>query len=186
MIETERLKLIPATMIHFRYLFRNEEWLTELLEVTAAPGWAVFPEGLEGGYKMLEENPQNLRWALHFFVHRDEKKLIGMGGYKGAPRDGMVEIGYALSPDYCGQGLGTEAAQGLIDEAFSWAIVEMVDAHTLAEENASTKVLEKCGAQKIGEENDPEDGDIWHWRILRAEYEEKRQNSEVSRQESES
>lgn len=172
MIETERLKLIPATMMHYRYYFSNEEWLAEMLEVTAAPGWAVFPEGIEGGAKMLEESSQNFRWALHFFVHRADKKLIGMGGYKGAPNDaGIVEIGYAVAPGYCGQGLATEAAQGLIDEAFSWAIVQTVDAHTLAEENASTKVLQKCGMQKIGETRDLEDGDIWHWRIRREEYE---------------
>lgn len=172
MIQTARMKLIPATMMHYRNLSHSHEWVAEMFGATPAAGWDVFPEGINGGYQLLAENPQNFRWAFHFFVHRDDQKLIGMGGYKGAPsKEGMVEIGYALAPEYRGQNLGTEAAQSLIDEAFSWAIVEMVDAHTLAEENASTKVLERCGMQKIGESTDPEDGNVWHWRITREEYE---------------
>jgi hypothetical protein len=45
----------------------------------------------------------------------------------------------------------------------------MVDAHTLAQWNASTKILQKCGLTKIAEKHDPEDGDIWHWRLMRVE-----------------
>lgn len=172
MIETERLKLIAANMMQFNNLAWGDEWFAETLGVTLAREWLRFPEAIEGGRKMLEANPQNLRWGTVFFIHKGDNKLIGMGGYKGAPdENGMVEIGYALSPDYENLGLATEAARGLIDEAFSWSIVEVVDAHTLAETNASTRILEKCGMTKIGEVNDPDDGAIWHWRVTREKYE---------------
>jgi ribosomal-protein-alanine N-acetyltransferase len=39
--------------------------------------------------------------------------------------------------------------------------VKNIIAHTLGEENASTKVLTKCGFRKVEEINDPEDGVIW-------------------------
>lgn len=176
MIETERLKLIAANMTQFNNLSWGDEWFAESLGVTLAREWLRFPEAIEGGQKLLEANSQNLRWGTHFFIHKDDNKLIGLGGYKGAPGDaGTVEIGYSLSPDYENQGLATEAARGLINEAFSWAIVEMVDAHTLAEENASTRVLQKCGMTKIGEADDPDDGAIWHWRVTREEYEKDQQ-----------
>lgn len=43
--------------------------------------------------------------------------------------------------------------------------VTNIIAHTLGEENASTKVLTKCGFRKVEEINDPEDGVIWQWRL---------------------
>ena len=39
----------------------------------------------------------------------------------------------------------------------------LVRAHTLAERNASTRVLEKCGFGLVGEVVDPEDGPVWRW-----------------------
>ncbi len=105
---------------------------------------------------------------MHLIVHTADNKLIGCGGYKGAPDDaGMVEFGYSVAPSYENQGLATEAGRGLIDKAFADDQVHMVDAHTLAEWNASTSILIKCGFTMIAAKNDSEDGDIWHWRLMR-------------------
>jgi RimJ/RimL family protein N-acetyltransferase len=77
--------------------------------------------------------------------------LIGPGGYKGrADEEGAVEIGYAIVGKYRGQGLATEAARGLIDHAFSHEHVRRVDAHTLAEPNASVRVLRRPGCGSRG------------------------------------
>ena len=175
MIETERLQLIACNKMHLAALMQSEQALADLLGVELAENWLVFPETIEYlplAVKMLETNPQSLRWGMHLFVKRDENKIIGNGGFKGIPNeDGIVEIGYAISPLYENQGLATEAAQGMIDYAFSWSNVRMVDAHPLAEENASVKVLQKHGMKKIAEKHDDEDGDIWHWRILREDFE---------------
>jgi RimJ/RimL family protein N-acetyltransferase len=109
---------------------------------------------------------------MYFVIHRDDDRLIGNCGFKGAPNaEGMVEIGYAIAPAYEGRGYATEVAQGLTDRAFASPYVKMVDAHTLAEENASTSVLRKIGMKWVEEIIDPEDGKIWHWRITREEYE---------------
>ena len=44
------------------------------------------------------------------------------------------------------------------------ARVRTIRAHTLAETNASTRVLEKCGFKKIGETTDPENNlPVWRW-----------------------
>jgi [ribosomal protein S5]-alanine N-acetyltransferase len=172
MIETERLQLIACNKMHLNALIQGEQALADLLGVELAENWQVFPGGAPHALKMLEANPQILRWGMHLFLKKDENKIIGNGGFKGVPdENGMVEIGYAVSPLYENQGLGTEAARGMIDYAFSWSNVAMVDAHTLAEENASVKILQKCGMTKIAEKHDDEDGDIWQWRILRADFE---------------
>jgi [ribosomal protein S5]-alanine N-acetyltransferase len=172
MIETERLQLIACNKMHLNALLQSEQALADLLGVEFAENWLIFPESIEYSLKMLEGNPQILRWGMHLFLKRDENKIIGNGGFKGiADENGMVEIGYAVSPLYENRGLATEAARGMIEYAFSWSPVRMVDAHTLAEENASGRILQKCGMTKIAEKHDPEDGDLWQWRILREEFE---------------
>jgi [ribosomal protein S5]-alanine N-acetyltransferase len=172
MIETERLQLIACNKMHLNALIQGEQVLADLLGVELAENWLVFPEAAPYALEMLEANPQVLRWGMRLFLKKDENKIIGNGGFKGvADENGMVEIGYAISPLYENQGLATEAARGMIEYAFSWSNIKMVDAHTLAEENASVKVLQKCGMTKIAEKHDEEDGDIWQWRILREDFE---------------
>jgi RimJ/RimL family protein N-acetyltransferase len=56
-------------------------------------------------------------------------------------------------------------AAALIDRAREAKCVCAVIAHTLAEYNASTRVLQKVGMQFVGEHNDPEDGVVWRWSL---------------------
>jgi ribosomal-protein-alanine N-acetyltransferase len=102
--------------------------------------------------------------------HRTDKKLIGACGFKGEPDlEGMVELGYEIASAYRGRGLATEAAQGLLNYAFGHDGVRRVTATTLAEENASTRLLRRLNFTFTGEETDLEDGKIWTWCKNRAE-----------------
>ena len=178
MIETARLRLIPYELKHFEAILEDEGKLSELLSVTVFENWFVFPgvagvEAIRYGYEHLKANPDVLGWWTYLFVHVEDNALIGQGGFKGKPTEaGMVEIGYALVPAYRGRGLATEAAQGLADYAFSHPEVKTVDAHTLAEPNPSTRVLERLGLKHIDNVEDPDVGEVWHWRLGRDEYEE--------------
>lgn len=139
-----------------------------MLDVSIIDGWTSFPEAMPYGYEYLKTNPDALGWWTYLFVHAADKTLIGLGGYKGQPNDsGTVEIGYEIAPAYRNRGLATEAAQGLMDYAFAQPQIETVDAHTLAEVNPSTKVLEKIGMKNIETLTDPDDGELWHWRLNR-------------------
>ena len=80
---------------------------------------------------------------------------MGSCGYKGEPKDGMVEIGYEVAEAYRGRGLATEMAKALIQNAFNDNAVMYVQAHTLAAVNESGSVLVKCGMQKMEELEDP-------------------------------
>lgn len=178
MIQTERLKLIPCTREHLEILLSSEAEFAEHLSVSLAENWLLFPESIPYSIKKIDDDSRALVWGMHLIVQTADNKLIGCGGYKGAPDAvGMVEFGYSVAPSYENQGLATEAARGLIDHAFADDSVNMVDAHTLAEWNASTKVLQKCGLTKIAEKHDPDDGDIWHWRLIREEKDQFANNS---------
>jgi [ribosomal protein S5]-alanine N-acetyltransferase len=111
-------------------------------------------------------------WRFGFaIVHKIDNLVIGMCGFTGPPdSDGAVEIAYSIAPAYQGKGYATEAARALIDYASNDGRVRTVCAYTLAEVNASTRVLEKCGFKKTGEIIDSENNLVWRWeRNRRAE-----------------
>src|SRR5438045_66715 len=169
MIETARLKLIPCELKHFEAILKDQWQLEQLLGVTVLHNWFDFPgvagiEAIQFGYDYLKANPDARGWWTYFFIHVKDNALVGIGGYTGkADESGMVEIGYAIIPAYQCQGLATEAAVGLIDRAFSNKQIRRVEAHTLAEHNASTRVWEKEGMANGGKDHDKDVGEVSRW-----------------------
>lgn len=176
MIETPRLRLIPCELRHFEAILTDQGRLGRLLDVTVLDNSFDFPgvasmDTMRLLYERLKADPDLLGWWTRLFVHAEDRVLIGMGGYKGrADEAGVVEIGYAIVPAYRGRGLATEAAQGLIDNAFAHAHVKRVDAHTLAESNPSTRVLERVGMEFSGAVDHPDLGEVWRWSLHKADY----------------
>ncbi len=176
MIETANLKLIPCELPHFETILKDQKQLEQMLGVTVFDNWFDFPgvagiEAMRYSYEYLKANPDALGWWTYLFIHAKDNVVVGVGGYKGkADESGMVEVGYAIIPPYQGRGLAVEAAQSLVDHAFSHAHIKSVDAHTLAEHNASTRVLEKIEMRNVGTAHDPDVGEIWHWSLSREDY----------------
>ena len=176
MIETARLKLIPCELKHFEAILDDQGQLEQLLGVTVVKNWFVFPgvagiEAIQFGYDFLKANPEARGWWTYFFIHVKDNALVGIGGYTGkADESGVVEIGYAIIPAYQRKGLATEAAGGLIDHAFSDTQINRVEAHTLAEHNPSTRVLEKVGMANVGIDHDKDVGEVWHWSLSKEDY----------------
>nr|WP_199755993.1 GNAT family N-acetyltransferase [Chroococcidiopsis cubana] len=105
-------------------------------------------------------------WLPYLFLFHPDRTLVGFGGFKSVPDSRrMVEIGYSVAPSYRGKGFATSAACQLIKIAFESELVDCVSAHTLAEPNASTRVLAKCGMTKVSETVDPDVGAVWRWEI---------------------
>lgn len=175
-IGTARLGLVPCEGRHFESILAGSGRLGPMLGATVPEGAFDFPgvasiETVRYFHERLKKEPGLLGWWLYLFVHVEDGVLIGQGGYKGRPDGaGMVEIGYAISPAYRRRGLATEAAQGLIDHAFAHDRVSRVDAHTLAERNASTKVLRKAGMEFVETTMDPRHGRTWRWSVQRSNY----------------
>ena len=176
MIETPSLKLIPCELKHFEAILQDRKRLEQILGAAVFDDWFNFPgvagiEAIRFSYEYLKANPDAHGWWTYLFIHLKDNALVGLGGYKGkADESGVVETGYAVIPAYRGQGLATEAAEGLIDHAFSDAHVRRVEAHTLAEHNASTRVLEKVGMRNVGTAHDPDAGEVWHWSLSKEDY----------------
>ena len=172
MIQTPNLQLFPFERIHVEALLCNKSELAALLQVTVPDGWPHFPEAFSlSAHESPESNLLEADWQGYFFLHPKDRVLVGNGAFKGPPDDsGTIEIGYEIASEYWNRGLATEAAQGMMDYAFSHEEVRAVIAHTLAQRNASNRVLQKVGMKFIAEVNDPEEGKIWRWQIRRDEY----------------
>lgn len=89
------------------------------------------------------------------------------GGFKGPPRDGVVELGYAVAPSWEGRGVATAAVRELERDAWAVPDVHAVLAHTLAQAGASGRVLEKAGFAYEGEVCDEQVGTAWRFRLER-------------------
>lgn len=164
-IETQNLRLLPCDPEILKTAIEGNEQLEQLLQVTVADNWTEFGVvALQYSLDKLSAGNEESGWWTYFPIHKQDNKLIGSGGYKGKPTpEGMVELGYEISPEYRNKGFATEMTQGLMSNALLDANVKLIQAHTLGEENASTKVLTKCGFKKVEEINDPDDGIIWRW-----------------------
>jgi RimJ/RimL family protein N-acetyltransferase len=167
-IETKNLKLIPYSPQDILAMIEGAD------AYTGSFGWPP-ADGLRDFYLSKDVSPEwlaQLRTATdadvwrHGFgvVHVATRQVIGAGGFKGpAGEDGAVEIAYGIVPQYQGRGYATEVAAALVEFALKSGCVRIARAHTLAEKNASTRVLTKCGFEFAGEVIDPEDGRVWRW-----------------------
>jgi RimJ/RimL family protein N-acetyltransferase len=165
-IHTTNLTLQFASVQQLEALIKGVAAFENAFGMKVIEGHLEFQEALPYSLKQLQSGGMAEPWASYLFIHTTDNALIGMGGYKGAPdANGMVEIGYGIAPAYRGRGYASEAAQGLIDYAFEQPSVQTVWAHTLAEPNASVRVLTKCGFTMIAEMEDPDEGKVWRWEI---------------------
>jgi RimJ/RimL family protein N-acetyltransferase len=168
-IETKNLRLIPCDTEMLKSAIQGNEILAKKINVTVVDNWTEFGIGaLKYALDKLTESQEEKNWWTYFPIYKQDNKLIGSGGYKGKPTtDGTVELGYEIATEYRNRGLATEMTKGLIENAFRDDRVTSIIAHTLGQDNPSTKVLQKCGFEKVEEINDPDDGLIWKWEVKR-------------------
>ena len=145
-IQTARLELVPKTRDDAEAML---ERMTPYERAQVSPDWLA----------RMRASANVDPWVHGFSaVHRESGAAVGMGGFKGPPSDGIVEIAYAVDTEQQGKGYATEIAAALTRYAFTSADVKLVRAHTLPEGVASKKILAKCGYQYVGDVVDPEDG----------------------------
>ena len=143
----------------------GDEVLAEALGHRVVTGWVTFTEALGPTRDAIAADPSGSAWGTRFFVAGDPPELVGWGGFKAPPRDGVVELGYEIAESRWGRGLATAATRAMLAEAFADHEVTRVIAHTLPERNASNRVLQKAGFLYAGEAR--EGGEVV-WRFSHA------------------
>ena len=163
-----RLLLEPMSTAALDVAINDAPQLGAALTARVASQWEGFPEALPLLRKAEAERPVGSVFGSYFFLLEEPRTLVGMGGFKGEPSpEGLVEIGYAIAPDFQNRGLATRAVEELKARAFSDARVRTIVAHTLPVRTPSTRVLEKTGFAKRAEGENPEVGRVWLWSLER-------------------
>ncbi|MBE6709069.1 MAG: GNAT family N-acetyltransferase [Ruminococcaceae bacterium] len=82
-------------------------------------------------------------WAV---IERESDRMIGTCGFTRFDygNDG-AEIGYVLNPDFWGRGYATEAVRRVIRFGFDYLGLHRLEAKYMEGNNASRRVMEKCG-----------------------------------------
>lgn len=167
-IETDHLQLIPLGPWHYLALIDSVDQFNKSFGIPAAEGLRDFIDSGEVSTAWIEQlkvASEADPWTHGFAaVHRFDHHVVGTVCFKGPPnQEGMVEIAYGFVPIYQNRGLATEAARALVQFASTDHRVRLIRAHTKDQDNASARVLTKCGFTVIGEVLDPDDGLVWRW-----------------------
>ena len=95
----------------------------------------------------LNGHPDYPELGLWATIHKQSKQFIGRCGLLPWNIDGRfeVEVAYLLDKAYWGQGVGTEAAQGVLDYGFEHLYLARLVCLIERENLASVKVAEKIG-----------------------------------------
>ena len=109
------------------------------------------------GYRReaLTRDPGSAPYLLHVLL--DGATVAGRIGCHEGPRDGVVEIGYAVSPAYRGRGIAT----AMVREFLGWLAahgVRTVRASVSPGNAASRALLARFGFVEVGSHVDDEDG----------------------------
>lgn len=162
--EPPALRVEPATAAHLRALLAGPDEFTQASGLAVVDGYVEFDGAIERSLQWVDDG-LDPRWGSHLFIHVPDAALIGLGGFKGAPIDGTVEIGYGIAPTYRRQGHATAAAQALVALAYERG-VRRVLAHTLGELNTSNRILAKLGFEHVADIEDDDAGTVWRWELL--------------------
>jgi RimJ/RimL family protein N-acetyltransferase len=152
-LATARLELIAATPALLRAELESPDALARALGIATPAVWPAplnSRETVEYTLRFLEGGPGREGWMSWYFVRREDRELVGQGGFAGGPSNGTVEVGYSLLERHQKRGYASEAVAALIQRAFSFPEVATVAAQTLPELKHSIRLLERLGFTLTG------------------------------------
>ncbi|MBP5434018.1 GNAT family N-acetyltransferase [Ruminococcus sp.] len=132
MIETERLKLYPASKEQMEVFI--EAQTVDILK-------AAYTEMLNG----CLDNPEQWDWYAIWMLELKDGTHIGEMCFKGLSHDGIAELGYGINDEYQGNGYATEAVKAVSEWALKQSNVTALEAETNEDNISSKRVLDKCG-----------------------------------------
>lgn len=149
-LETSRLRLITLDLGLIEAAARRDSRAIEALGYKTDGEWPGpdFYEALPYFREQLIKNGGTKGFDSWIIVTKDSREIVGGIGFLGDPDpDGSVEIGFAVNESRQRKGYCREAAQALIDWAWSQASVTRIIARCEPDNIASKHVLEKLGFQ---------------------------------------
>lgn len=91
------------------------------------------------------------RWAVH---EKTSKEFVGSFAVIPVENTDHMQLGYALLPPHWGKGFATELTRAGLHYVFSQTPLDIIYAYTEKPNEASQKVLLKCGFNQSGEKTE--------------------------------
>jgi RimJ/RimL family protein N-acetyltransferase len=156
-LETDRLilrRLLPEDLGNLFALYSDPEIRQYFPE-----GTLTYQETKEELEWFLNGHPAHPELGLWATIHKETGQFIGRCGLLPWTIDGRaeVEVAYLLAKEYWGQGLGTEAAQAILEYGFEHLglsrLICLIDRENLASIRVATNIgmtFEKEGQDEKG------------------------------------
>ena len=164
-IRTEHLLLVPLTFSQLEHYLTNLPALESELHLHLSR--AILTDRVQSAIqmkltKMGKLGDEHHHWVTYWLVIVSAENFgAGLAGFKGVPdARGSTEIGYGIDPSCQNRGYMSEAVRALVDWALAQPSCNEVTA-TAVENPASRRLLEKLGAQLVGED---ETSTSWEFR----------------------
>ena len=139
-VRTSRLIVCPMEVSEIRTLIAQTE--------AEDPGLAgAYREMYAGAVRFPEQYGWYAPWEI---LKKTDGCRIGDLCFKGMPENGRPEIGYGISAKYQGHGYATAAVAAMCAWAMRQPGVCAVEAETEPDNEASKRVLAKCGFAATG------------------------------------
>ncbi len=150
-IETSRLSLHPVDAEEARRIVERapaseDRWAADYPFEGDLAGLGAF---LAASARAGEQRP----FGYYRITLRSSGQAVGGIGFKGAPVDGVVEVGYGLAPSARGQGFAAEALTALVAVATRHGVAR-VRAGTVPANLASIRTLERAGFTRVATDAD--------------------------------
>lgn len=147
----------------------NDEFRLVKCDAQGAPLEAIGPLGivLEESCRQTAELYARIGYVAPWvgYLAISGTTPVGGGAFVGAPKAGKVEIAYFTLPEFGRRGFASATAIKLVEIARNADPGVALIAKTLPEENASTRILRKCGFEFAGETTDDDVGLAWLWTL---------------------
>jgi hypothetical protein len=88
------IRLVRAETCLLDAALQGDDALENALGIAVVPGWVTFSQALQSARETTAADQGALRWGTRFFLTEDPPELVGWGGFKGPPKEGVVELGY--------------------------------------------------------------------------------------------
>ncbi len=163
---TERLRIIPLNLEHFRLLLDGMDKMEAALNLNLS-GERLdenTQKAMNELYIKALENSGNYLWYTNWqIILKNKNVAAGSSCFKGAPGlTGEVEIGYGLYEKYRGKGYMSEAVNSIANWALGQYGVCSVIAETEKDNLPSHRVLKRCGFNRYKETDDG-----LFWRVIK-------------------
>jgi [ribosomal protein S5]-alanine N-acetyltransferase len=112
--------------------------------------------------KFFNKIGYNPPW-IGYYAEKNGQLVGTCAVFRRIPAEGVAEIAYGTFPQFQNQGIASEMCQQLLTLTLETDPSLIIIAHTLPEENYSTRILRKNGFELLGAIWDEEDGEIWKW-----------------------